>query len=357
MKKITLLISVLIFTLLAINGCKKNDEEPKNENNTVTPWEGVEGEIRTFNTFQNERLAFGGGHNQASVQTFTLHDEPRNVRNIKMYIKLHCPTGGCNAWDVFANIKVKDDASGLYYEIGRFITPYGVDNSAYPDGYEIDVTDFKSLLTGNAELRAYIETWGTDGWEISVRFDYTLGKPDYQYYAVNKLLNYDTNSLEGVPYGVMHGKDLTRTVTIPSNASSTSLRTIITGWGHTTPADPGSGRPCAEWCFRTHKIKIDGGDKFNHEMGALGCSSNPTSNQAGNWQPDRAGWCPGMAVPVRTDVFDNSKAGETFNFEYFYQPWSSNGGSTSGTVGAYYATSCFVIVKSDQPISKPTVVD
>lgn len=351
MKKVIILTLTAICLIAYTASCKKETTDPDSN-----PWDGVEGDVKNFNTFSNERLAFGGGNNQSSVQTFNLHNEPRNVQNIKMYIKLKCPTGGCNAWDVFANIKVKDATSGLFYEIGRFITPYGVDNSAFPDGYEIDVTDFKSLLKGATELRAYIETWGQDGWEISVNFKYTLGEPDYQYYAINKLLNYDTNSLEGIPYGVSHSKDLTRTVTVPANAEETSLRTIITGWGHTTPTDS-DGRPCAEWCYRTHKVKIDGANSYNHQMGSLSCSTNPTNNQAGNWQPDRAGWCPGMDVPVRTDKFDSPKAGSSFTFEYYLQPWTSNGGTTSSTVGAYYATSCFVIVKSDTPIDIPTVVD
>ncbi|MEN8956535.1 MAG: peptide-N-glycosidase F-related protein [Flavobacteriales bacterium] len=350
MKKILLLSLASILLVGYTVSCKK-EKEPE-----TLPWEGVEGDVLNFNTFSNERLAFGGGNNQSSIKTFNLHSDQRNVKEIKMYIKLNCPTGGCNAWDVFANIKVKDATSGLFYEIGRFITPYGVDNSAYPDGYEIDVTDFKSLLKGNTELRAYIETWGQDGWEISVNFKYTLGEPDFQYYSVNKLMNYDTNSLEGVPYGIAHNKDLTRTVTIPSNSEETSLRTIITGWGHATPLDPG-GRGCAEWCFRTHKIKIDGADTYSHAMTALGCATNPTSNQAGNWQPDRAGWCPGMEVPVRIDKFSSPKAGSTFNFEYFYQPWTGDGGTASGNPGAYYATSCFVIVKSNTPIEKAVVVD
>ena len=162
--------------------------------------------------------------------------------------------------------------------------------------------------------------------------------------------------MEGIPYGIPHGKDVTRTVTIPNNTASTSLRTIITGWGHATPLDPG-GRGCAEWCFRTHQVKIDGSNLFSHQMGVLGCGANPTNNQRGNWQPDRAGWCPGMAVPVRTDVFSTSMAGSTFNFEYFLQPWVGDGGTASGNPGAYYATSCFVIVKSNEPISRATVID
>ena len=40
-------------------------------------------------------------------------------------------------------------------------------------------------------------------------------------------------------------------------------------------------------------------------MGPIGCGNNPISNQGGNWAPDRAGWCPGMVVPLRLDKFDN----------------------------------------------------
>ena len=176
MKKVYLLLAFALVSLAFINSCKK--DEPQTPEEVAKPWEGVEGQVKEFSTFSSERLAFGGGFSQSSVQIFTLHNEPRNVQSIKMFVKLRCPADGCNAWDVFANVKVKDNSSGEYYEIGRFITPYGVDNSAFPDGYEIDVTDFKSLLKGPTELRAYIETWGSDGWEISVDFKYTLVKPD-----------------------------------------------------------------------------------------------------------------------------------------------------------------------------------
>ena len=41
----------------------------------------------------------------------------------------------------------------------KIYNPYGVDTSALDRGIEIDVTDFKSLLTGTVEIRAYIEVW------------------------------------------------------------------------------------------------------------------------------------------------------------------------------------------------------
>lgn len=315
--------------------------------------------IHNYQTFSNQRIAFGGGHNQTETATFMLHNDLTNIESIKMYVQLDCPTEGCNAWDVYANIKVKDDASGEFYEIGRYITPYGVDTSQLERGFEIDVTDFKSLLQGSTELYARIETWGSDGWELSVDFDYVEGTPDYPYYAVADIITYDDWSTSGVPYGVTIDPatwDLTKSVSIPANAEATHLRTIISGWGHATPTDS-DGRPCAEWCYRTHDIFINGANIFQHEMGPIGCGTNPVSPQSGNWAPDRAGWCPGMAVPVRINAFDIPLSGTTFTYEYDYEDWTSDGGSTSGSSGAFYATSSFVVVKSNTPITKPTVAD
>ena len=93
-------------------------------------------------------------------------------------------------------------------------------------------------------------------------------------------------------------------------------------------------------------------------MGPIGCATNPINNQApGNWMPNRAGWCPGMAVPVRIDDIGLSFNGNGFDFEYDFQNWSSDGGSTSGQTGAYYAISSYVVVKSSTEISSPAVID
>jgi len=152
---------------------------------------------------------------------------------------------------------------------------------------------------------------------------------------------------------VDHGFDLDRTITIPANSESIHLRSIISGWGHASPNDL-DGRPCAEWCYRTHDILIDDATAFQHNLEPLGCASNPVNNQnPGNWQPDRAGWCPGMVVPVRINNFGIAMAGSTFSFEYDYEDWVSDG--LNGN--AFYATSTFVIVKSNTPITKPVVID
>jgi len=300
-------------------------------------------------TFNQEALAFGGGYSQSATQTFTLHSDLSNIAQIKMFVQIDCPGTGCDDWDRFANVKIKDASSGDWYELGRYITPYWTGTQQLDRGLEFDVTDFKSLLTGSVELKIYIENWTAKADLITVDFDFIEGVPDYQYYSVAGVLQYNNNSIDGVPYGVVHSFDLDKSITIPANTESTHLRTTISGWGHAT-GSPGSN--CAEWCFRTHDVKINGANTFEHYMGALGCASNPVSNQyPGNWTQDRAGWCPGMGVPNRIDTFPSSMAGSVFTFEYDYEDWTND----MGNGNAYYATSTYVVVKSSTPITKPVV--
>ena len=317
-----------------------------------------------YKAFSKTRLAWGSGFSQSASQSFDLHNNNDNIEGIKMYIRLECPSGGCDPWDRFANILVKNSNTNQWYEMARHITPYGVGNSQLTRGLEVDVTDFKSVLLGNVELKIYAETWVASGWVISLEFDYLAGNPDYKYYQITPVIQFNRNSLSGVPYGGENGNtqldkekfDLTKTISVGSNIKSAHFRTIISGWGHATPADS-DGRACAEWCFRTHKIKINNVDKFSHYMGPIGCGNNPISNQGGNWAPDRAGWCPGMVVPLRLDKFDNDVSNTDINFEYYFQPWTNNFVGTPGynNKNAYNAISTFIVLKSDQEIEPATI--
>lgn len=309
--------------------------------------------IHNYLAFNEQSLGFGGGFSQSSSQVFNLHSDLSNIAQIKMYLQIDCPATGCDDWDRFANVKVKDAATGEWFEIGRYITPYWTGTQQLERGLEFDVTDFKSLLTGSVELRIYIENWTAKADIITLEFDYIEGTPDYPYYAVSEVLGYHVNSIDGVPYGVPHSFDLDKQITIPGNTESTHLKTIISGWGHASPNDT-DGRPCAEWCYRTHNIKINGSNMFSHDLGPLGCAANPVSNQnPGNWTQDRAGWCPGMVVPSRIDEFATSMAGSSLSFEYDFEDWTNDNNNGS----AYYATSTYVVVKSNTLIDAPIVTD
>lgn len=336
MKKI-LLLGLLTFGFIA---CNNDDSSPEGTTNVKT--------------FQNVKVAFGDGFEQSAVGTFNFPSDSEKIKSIKMYIQDICPNKECDEWDRYANVYVKNQETGEWYEIGRFITPYWVGTELLERGLEVDVTDFKSLLKGQTELKIYTETWLAKGRTYSVDFDFVYGEPDYKYSAVVPVMQYNHSSIDGVPYGVTHNLDLTKSIQLPSGVEKAYLRTIISGWGHATPYDMG-GRGCAEWCFRTHHVAINNAPTFEHELGPLGCASNPINNQSpGNWTGDRAGWCPGMVVPVREDELSSGLIGSNFSFEYQFEDWTSNGSGGN----AFYAISTFVVVKSNSPINNlPVVTD
>ena len=94
-------------------------------------------------------------------------------------------------------------------------------------------------------------------------------------------------------------------------------------------------------------------------MGPIGCSQNPINNQGGNWAPDRAGWCPGMKVPVRIDKFGNDVSNKTLNYEYDFENWTNDFLGTPGynNKNAFYAISSFLILKSNSEIERAIISD
>ena len=92
-------------------------------------------------------------------------------------------------------------------------------------------------------------------------------------------------------------------------------------------------------------------------MGPIGCASNPVSPQNGNWEPDRAGWCPGMEVPVRINKFNNNLSNSTFNYEYDFENWVNDLKSSASNKQAYYAISSFVVLKSNKEINTAIITN
>lgn len=330
--------------------CSSDDNSP--EEQVTEPEEQKEG-VENYATFDNVLTAFSDDASQSVEDTFEFPEDTHQLQSIKMYVQDFCPDKNCDEWDRFANVYVKDKASDTWYEIGRFITPYWVGTEQLERGLEFDVTDFKSLLSGETELKIYTETWNDKGRTYSVDFDFIYGETDYKYSQVVPIMQYNKSSIDGVPYGSAHDLEMNKSIQLPFEIEAAHLRTIISGWGHATPNDMG-GRGCAEWCFRTHHILINDAPDFEHYLGPLGCADNPIDNQApGNWEGDRAGWCPGMAVPVREDALDSSLFGESFDFEYALEDWTNN--QMNGD--AFYAISSFVVVKSNEPITEMPSVE
>lgn len=336
-------IAALAFSALTAFGLSNCSSDDNNKGHLDDARQ--EGTI-TINTFDHVKTAFAEGESQSAEGTFNFPEDVHYIESIKMYLEDFCPDKSCDEWDRYANIYAKDKETETWIEIGRFITPYWVGTEKLDRGLEFDVTDFKSLLTGETELKIYTETWLAKGRTYSLSFDFNYGETDYLYSKVVPVIQYNRSSIDGVPYGKSHNFEMSKQVQMPSDIEAAHLRTIISGWGHATPQDFG-GRGCAEWCFRTHHILINGEETYEHYLGPLGCADNPINNQnPGNWTGDRAGWCPGMIVPVRKNELNNNLFGNTFEYAYQFEDWTNN--NRNGE--AYYAISTLLVLKSNKPI-------
>ena len=159
-----------------------------------------------------------------------------------MNVNLECPAGGCDPWDRKAKISIK--SLNEWYEIGRYVTPYGVEC-----GWSFDVTDYHSLLKGELELMSYIDTWVQPGWLVTITFDFISGVPENQYTMVRNIWNNDY-----VVYG-----DTTNPVNIPSSTqylpfdvTDAYLRLTTTGHGQ------GNTDNAAEFSLKIHDIYLNG---------------------------------------------------------------------------------------------------
>lgn len=191
------------------------------------------------------------------------------------------------------------------YEIGRFITPYGIGFSLGPNGftYIYDVTDYQTLLMGDVDFGAH-----NTQELIDVKFAFVEGIPPRDVVKLEKLWNgrasYTYSNLD-------NDVNLSATtVDLDPTAAMYKIRTRMTGHGHNGTVN------CCEWGQgRYHEILLDGVSRFNWDIWQeTECGDNPNIGQGGTWPYAREGWCPGDKVE------DNS-------FEI--TPYVSPGGSVS----------------------------
>ncbi|MCB0733689.1 MAG: T9SS type A sorting domain-containing protein [Bacteroidetes bacterium] len=179
-------------------------------------------------------------------------------------------------------------------EIGRYITPYGINFDLGPDGFKwiYDVTDYAELLNGRVTLSA-----GNQQELIDLRFEFIPGTPAREVKRINYYINRESRQ-----YRVMADNSVfqEQTFTFGSETKTAKLITRITGHGHNTDPDKDH---CCEWANKTHYLKVNGKNDFEWDIWQNDkCALNPLIDQGGNWSPPRAGWCPG--APVDDYMFD-----------------------------------------------------
>ncbi len=171
------------------------------------------------------------------------------------------------------------------FEIGRFITPYGIGLDLGPKGFKwiVDMTDYAPLLRNNVTLSA-----GNQQELIDMTFVMIKGTPPRNVVQIDQLW-YDR--------GAQFPNILTGTSLPPVNinlqplAKTFKLKSVASGHDFSNETN------CAEFCIREHFISINNVERFKWDLWKE-CGDNPVYPQGGTWPIDRAGWCPGAPVDV-----------------------------------------------------------
>jgi hypothetical protein len=263
---------------------------------------------QVITSLQDVVIEFGGDNSRWYYGTYTFPQFVGAYNDIDALLTVECPniTGGCDDWDRWAFIDVKAP-DGNWIQLIRYITPYGV-----ACNHELDLTDYSSLLQGEVEIRVFIDTWGTGGWQLTLDTGYTAGAPQYAYSNVVEIWDDaysfgDPDNLQPVP---------TFNVEIPQGVQESHLRVSNTGhnWGSNNTGN------AAEFFNATHYIDVNGTETFTQHLWNQ-CNPNPDgcTGQHGTWQYNRAGWCPGAISPP--DIYDMTPyEGTTFDLDYRFDP-------------------------------------
>lgn len=263
---------------------------------------------QTVRSLEDVVIEFTGQNDRWFYGTFTFPQFVGGYNEMTAFLDVACPAiqGGCDDWDRWAFIDVKAP-DGNWIQLIRYITPYGVACS-----HELEMTDYMSLLQGEVELRVFIDTWGTGGWQLTLDTHYAQGTPQYSYSNVVEIWD------DEYPFGDPHNLQPVPTaqIEIPSLIEASHLNVSNTGhnWGANNSGN------AAEFYNAKHYFDIDGEETFEQHLWRI-CNPNPDgcTGQRGTWQHSRAGWCPGAISPP--DMYDLSEyIGTTFNLDYRFDP-------------------------------------
>lgn len=210
------------------------------------------------------------------------------------------------------------------WEIGRFITPYGINLSLGPDGFTwvYDVTDYAHLLRDTVDLEM-----GNQQELIDVQFKMITGTPSRDVLKINKVWG----DMASHSYASLDNDDaLSATdVELLPQTEGLLLKTRLTGHGHNS--NTGNYPHCCEWKDNTHYLLVNGNQTESwHIWQTHDCALNPVFPQGGTWPGAREGWCPGDLV--KDNDFDLTEfiSGNSINLDYDITPVPSNNQGMGG---------------------------
>ncbi|MBK8473846.1 MAG: T9SS type A sorting domain-containing protein [Sphingobacteriales bacterium] len=208
------------------------------------------------------------------------------------------------------------------YEIGRFITPYGIGLDLGSEGFRwvYDVTDYAPLLVDSVDLQA-----GNQQELIDVKFALIHGAAPATVQRIQQIWN---KSYASYNYASLDNDASlsAKTLDILPSTDKLKVKTRLTGHGHSS--NTGNYPHCCEWKDNTHYLKVNGvtADTW-HIWQDFECADNPVYPQGGTWPGSREGWCPGDVVKENdffvTDGVQNGQI--TLDYDITPVPTSNQG--------------------------------
>jgi hypothetical protein len=247
-------------------------------------------------------------------------------------------------WDRCADVSVETD-EGRVLKVVRFITSYKT-----PCYWEVDVTDFRSLLTGKTKFILHAGTIYKDkGFLMSVDLDFHPGMPERFAHEVIPLwcgtVKYGSDA---DPFGGFY-EDIT--VDVDAQASSARLHVV-----HTGHSQVGEFTPAA-------RTLLVNGEAFENVLWRDDCYLNPNRPQYGTWKFARAGWAPGdICHPWLIDVTHCLEPGKPALFQYVPQKYDFEGAEEppkpEAVAAASHIVSSYLILYKDPDglVEAPTVL-
>ncbi len=281
----TYLIPVLLLSLFAAESLLLPQDVNAQQRDTTV--------VEAF-TFSDTTSRQAWGHIYEYEGMVAFPEEGRRYEKIVMLYTLKCDGAttadrfGCGEWDYSTFTRVWDNDS-TYWEIGRFITPYGIGLDLGPDGFtwEFDVTDYGPLLNGVKQMTA-----GNNQELLDLKFLFIEGIPARDPLSVTRLwTGGNKNYLKVTQDSILSPIE----VTLDPEASQYRINTRPQGGNFN--GGPNTDN-CSEFCDREHSIAINGTTLFRWNVWNE-CGDNPVFPQGGTWLTDRAGWCPGAGVTTQ----------------------------------------------------------
>jgi len=301
--------------------------------------------ITSLSSFALEELSVTGTHiyflnndnQREKILNINFPERNRNFKKINLKLTLRCPRQACDWWDRRGSIKIQKD--GHNFEILRFMTPYRIGNS-----WDFDITYLRPLLISKTKLKIFIDTWvgpghpQGEGWIVDLKFQFTKGNLDKKPFKVLSILEPQT-----IPYGNPKlSSKREKIIEKIGPIKKALLWSVITGHGQ------GNTENCAEFCSKSHTIKINH-HKLTKTIWRDDCYKNPTPGQYGTWRYSRAGWCPGDIVyPWVEDITSIVKDKNKVQFFYspeFYINRDRNDNGRSHTSPYFYNSSFIILFK------------